>query len=81
MPLLAFLDARLLQQALHLLVITLWALLLCQFCYQPPYCPVGILPLWVLQALKMLADMKANPGLGSTYTDVDQMMEELLADV
>ena len=31
--------------------------------------------------MKEVQQMKADPTLGKTYTDVDQMMEELLADV
>lgn len=34
-----------------------------------------------LEALREVQQMKADPSLGKTYTDVDQMMEELLADV
>lgn len=34
-----------------------------------------------LEALQEVKKMKANPGLGKTYSDVDLMMEELLADV
>ncbi len=33
------------------------------------------------ETLREVAAMKANPNLGKTYTDVDRMMEELLADV
>lgn len=32
-------------------------------------------------AMQEVKEMKADPGLGKTYTNVDQMMEELLADV
>lgn len=32
-------------------------------------------------AMQEVKKMKADPGLGKTYTNVDQMMEELLADV
>jgi DNA-damage-inducible protein J len=32
-------------------------------------------------AIQEVQQMKANPQLGKTYTNVDQMMEELLADV
>ncbi|MCD8371538.1 MAG: type II toxin-antitoxin system RelB/DinJ family antitoxin [Clostridiales bacterium] len=34
-----------------------------------------------VEAIREVKQMKANPDLGKTYTDVDQMMEELLADV
>lgn len=34
-----------------------------------------------LEALQEVRRMKADPSLGKTYTDVDQMMGELLADV
>ena len=34
-----------------------------------------------LEAIREVKRMKANPGLGKTYTNVDQMMEDLLADV
>ncbi len=34
-----------------------------------------------VEAIQEVKRMKADPGLGKTYTDVDQMMEELLADV
>ena len=34
-----------------------------------------------LEAIQEANRMKANPNLGETYTNVDQMMEELLADV
>ena len=34
-----------------------------------------------VEAIQEVKRMKANPGLGKTYSDVDQMMEELLADV
>ena len=34
-----------------------------------------------VEAIREVQRMKADPGLGKTYTDVDQMMEELLADV
>lgn len=33
------------------------------------------------EALREVQRMKADPSLGKTYTDVDRMMEELLADV
>ncbi|MCM1296771.1 MAG: type II toxin-antitoxin system RelB/DinJ family antitoxin [Muribaculaceae bacterium] len=33
------------------------------------------------EAIREVKRMKADPGLGRTYTDIDQMMEELLADV
>ena len=33
------------------------------------------------EAIQEVKKMKANPGLGKTYSDVDQMMEDLLADV
>lgn len=32
-------------------------------------------------AIQEVKQLKANLSLGKTYTDVDQMMEELLADV
>lgn len=31
------------------------------------------------EAIREVQQMKANPSLGKTYTDVDQMMEDLLA--
>ena len=34
-----------------------------------------------VEAIKEVKRMKANPSLGKTYSNVDQMMEELLADV
>lgn len=34
-----------------------------------------------MDAIREVQQMKANPTLGKTYTDVDQMMEELLTDV
>lgn len=34
-----------------------------------------------LEAIQEVKQMKANPNLGKTYSDVDQMMEELLSDV
>lgn len=34
-----------------------------------------------LEALKEVQEMKKNPSLGKTYTDVDFMMEELLNDL
>ncbi len=34
-----------------------------------------------VEALREVKRMKADPALGKTYTDVDQRMEELLADV
>lgn len=33
------------------------------------------------EALREVREMKKDPTLGKTYQDVDQMMEELLADV
>lgn len=33
------------------------------------------------EAIQEVRRMKANPNLGKTYTDVDQMMEDLLTDV
>ena len=33
-----------------------------------------------VEAIQELSRMKADPGLGKTYTDVDQMMEELLSN-
>ncbi len=32
-----------------------------------------------ISAMEEVAQMKKNPALGKTYTDVDQMMKELLA--
>lgn len=32
-------------------------------------------------AMREVEEMKRNPNLGKTYSDVDQMMEDLLADV
>lgn len=34
-----------------------------------------------VEAIREVKKMKADPDLGKTYSDVDQMMEELLADV
>lgn len=34
-----------------------------------------------IEAIKEVRQMKADPSLGKTYSDVDQMMEEMLADV
>ena len=34
-----------------------------------------------IEAIQEVKEMKNNPSFGKTYTDVDQMMEELLADV
>ncbi|MDO4285046.1 MAG: type II toxin-antitoxin system RelB/DinJ family antitoxin [Eubacteriales bacterium] len=34
-----------------------------------------------VEAIREAERMKADPTLGKTYSDVDQMMEELLADV
>ena len=34
-----------------------------------------------IEAIKEVKRMKADPSLGKTYSNVDQMMEELLADV
>ena len=34
-----------------------------------------------LEAIAEVQKMKADPSLGKTYTDVDQMLDELLADV
>ena len=34
-----------------------------------------------VEAIKEVMKMKADPDLGKTYSNVDQMMEELLADV
>ena len=34
-----------------------------------------------IEAIQEVKQMKANPGIGKTYSDVDQMMEELLKDV
>jgi transcriptional regulator with XRE-family HTH domain len=34
-----------------------------------------------IEAIQEVKRMKNNPGIGKTYTDVDQMMKELLADV
>ncbi len=34
-----------------------------------------------VEAIQEVKRMKANPNLGKTYSNVDQMMEELLADV
>lgn len=34
-----------------------------------------------VEAIREVQRMKADPTLGKTYTDVDQMMEELLSDV
>lgn len=34
-----------------------------------------------VEAIQEVKRMKANPDLGKTYSDVDQMMEELLTDV
>ena len=34
-----------------------------------------------IEAIQEVKKMKANHNLGKTYSDVDQMMEDLLADV
>lgn len=34
-----------------------------------------------IEAMQEVQKMKADPSFGKTYSDVDQMMEELLADV
>lgn len=34
-----------------------------------------------IAAIKEVEMMKADPSIGKTYTDVDEMMKELLADV
>lgn len=34
-----------------------------------------------VEAIQEVKKLKENPGLGKTYSNVDQMMEELLADV
>ena len=34
-----------------------------------------------IEAIQEVKKMKVDPSLGKTYTDFDQMMEELLADV
>ena len=34
-----------------------------------------------MEAIQEVKKLKANPDLGKTYTDVDQMIEDLLADV
>jgi len=34
-----------------------------------------------LEAIQEIQRMKADPDFGKTYSDVDQMMEEMLADV
>lgn len=34
-----------------------------------------------LEAIREVQRMKVDPSLGKTYTNVDQMMEDLLADV
>ncbi len=34
-----------------------------------------------IKAIQEVKAMRANPSLGKTYSDVDQMMEELLSDV
>ena len=34
-----------------------------------------------VEAIQEVKRMKADPNLGKTYSDVDKMMEELLADV
>lgn len=34
-----------------------------------------------IEAIQEVKRMKSNPNLGKMYTDVDQMMKELLADV
>ena len=33
-----------------------------------------------IEAIKEIKEMKANPDLGKTYSNVDQMMEDLLLD-
>ena len=34
-----------------------------------------------IEAMREVQQMKADPSLGKTYNNVDQMMEELLSDV
>ena len=34
-----------------------------------------------VEAIQEVKKMKANPGIGKTYSNVDEMMEELLTDV
>lgn len=34
-----------------------------------------------VEAIREVKQMKADPNLGKTYSNVDEMMEELLADV
>ncbi len=34
-----------------------------------------------IEAIQEVKWMKSNPGIGKTYSNVDQMMEDLLADV
>lgn len=34
-----------------------------------------------IEAIQEVKKMKTDPGLGKTYTNVDEMMEDLLADV
>lgn len=34
-----------------------------------------------VEAIREVKKMKADPSFGKTYSDVDQMMEDLLADV
>lgn len=34
-----------------------------------------------VEAIREVKRMKADPSMGKTYTDVDQMVEDLLADV
>ncbi len=34
-----------------------------------------------VEAMREVQQMKADPSLGKTYNNVDQMMEELLSDV
>ena len=50
--------------------------------YRIPFEIGGDVPnIETVEALQEVKRMKANPNLGKTYSNVDQMMEELLADV
>ena len=50
--------------------------------YRIPFEIGGDVPnIETVEAIQEVKRMKANPNLGKTYSNVDQMMEELLADV
>ncbi len=50
--------------------------------YRIPFEISGAVPnAETVEAIQEVKRMKADPGFGKTYSNVDQMMEELLADV